>query len=73
MRSVLLLHALPQEHEREPRRSEKGLCGFELEHGVEAFLDAMAAIMTERMAEQGLQLSFFDDDKESRFSVGPDR
>ncbi|MFP3547261.1 hypothetical protein SB748_28005 [Rhizobium sp. SIMBA_035] len=45
---------------------------FELEHSVEAFLDAMAEIMTERMAEQGLQLSFFDDDKDTRLSAEPD-
>ncbi|MDP9840627.1 putative HD phosphohydrolase [Neorhizobium huautlense] len=34
---------------------------FEKEHGVEAFLDAMAELMTERMAVQGLKLRFFDD------------
>jgi hypothetical protein len=34
---------------------------FEKEHGVEAFLDAMAELMTERMAVQGLELRFFDD------------
>lgn len=33
---------------------------FEEEHGVEAFLDAMAELMTERMAVQGLELRFFD-------------
>lgn len=37
---------------------------FEKEHGVEAFLDAMAELMTERMAVQGLELRFFDDGAE---------
>jgi|GEM_PF-2346221 len=35
---------------------------FEQEHGIEAFLDAMAEVMTERMAVQGLELRFFEDD-----------
>ncbi|MBW9091835.1 hypothetical protein JNB91_29075 [Rhizobium wenxiniae] len=38
---------------------------FEKEHGVEAFLDATAKLMTERMAVQGLELRFFDDGVES--------
>ena len=38
---------------------------FEKEHGVEAFLDAMAELMTEGMAVQGLELRFFDDGAEN--------
>ncbi len=34
---------------------------FEHEHGVEAFLDAIAEIMTDRMAAYGLEVHFFDD------------
>lgn len=34
---------------------------FEKEHGAEGFLDAVAELMTERVAVQGLELRFFDD------------
>jgi len=34
---------------------------FEDEHGVEAFVDAIAEIMTNRMAAHGLEVKFFDD------------
>lgn len=35
---------------------------FETKHGIEAFLDAMAAIMQDRLGDQGLNLEFFDDE-----------
>lgn len=42
---------------------ERACREFEEEHGVDAFLDALAAIMQTRMALRGLDLSFFDDDQ----------
>ena len=42
---------------------ERACREFEQEHGVDAFLDALAAIMQTRIALQGLDLSFFDDDQ----------
>jgi hypothetical protein len=37
---------------------------YEEEHGIDAFLNAMAAIMQRRMARQGLKLEFFDDEED---------
>jgi hypothetical protein len=35
---------------------------FEAKYGVEAFLDAMAAIMQDRLGDHGLNIEFFDDE-----------
>ena len=43
---------------------ERTCLAFEEEHGIGAFLDAMAAIMQRRLARQGFQVEFFDDEDE---------
>jgi hypothetical protein len=35
---------------------------FEVKYGIEAFLDAMAAIMQDRLGDHGLKIEFFDDE-----------
>jgi hypothetical protein len=35
---------------------------FEAKYGVEAFLDTMATIMRDRLADHGLDVEFFDDE-----------
>jgi hypothetical protein len=40
---------------------EKACRKYEAEHGIEAFLDAMAVIMQKRMARHGVALNFYDE------------
>ncbi|NTZ63267.1 hypothetical protein [Agrobacterium tumefaciens] len=35
---------------------------FEAKYGIEAFLDAMAAIMQDRLGDQGLTIEFFENE-----------
>ncbi|WP_234890768.1 hypothetical protein [Agrobacterium vitis] len=35
---------------------------FEAKYGIEAFLDAMAEIMQDRLGDHGLNIEFFDDE-----------